>query len=604
MSILKRIFKLKDTVAVIAGILFVTKLLGFVKFRLIAGYFGASKELDIFWAAFLIPDTLFNILIAGSVNAAIIPVFSDVLYKDGEKRLVKLMSATIFAMSIIFVLLSVLIFIFARDVSGFLVDSGYIHSTLSLTSTLNSTDIDLLTQLMRIMLLSPILLGISSVVTAFLQVHKRFFITTLAPLLYNLGMIGGTWVMVGGMNAKVPGLAWSVVIGSALHLIVQLPITYQFIRIHLRIRDIGNINGQAKFYTKEILHIFRLAIPRIIAYVGEQINVIINTIISFSLTEGALSAYRFAISLHLFPVHIFAGAFAQVSLPQFAEDYAKNDMQAFKNSFNKALTKMMFVVLPSVAILVILRLPIVRLAYGTGKFDWWDTVVTSWALALLGLAIIGQSVVALTLRALYAVHETRLPLVATIITVIVNIAGSYYFTNFFSHYQDWRPIISQVTSQLAEGISAGGIDPFLQSAGSLWGDLGKWFTTRNVYDASVGGLSLSLSVAFFIEMVLNLYFLSRKVKIVCWDTLIAPITKMTLNTLVMSGFMYFVFRLTDFSLDTTRTIYLAMVLFVTSFVGGVVYVLMSFTTNVKEVELIADKGSKLLQRIPYFSKKR
>ena len=140
MSILKRIFKLKDTVAVIAGILFVTKLLGFVKFRLIAGYFGASKELDIFWAAFLIPDTLFNILIAGSVNAAIIPVFSDVLYKDGEKRLVKLMSATIFAMSIIFVLLSVLIFIFARDVSGFLVDSGYIHSTLSLTSTLNSTD--------------------------------------------------------------------------------------------------------------------------------------------------------------------------------------------------------------------------------------------------------------------------------------------------------------------------------------------------------------------------------------------------------------------------------------------------------------------------------
>ncbi|MCA9374825.1 hypothetical protein KC622_00680, partial [Candidatus Dojkabacteria bacterium] len=170
MSFLKRVFIIRDSVSVVALLLFLTKILGFIKFRMIASLFGASGELDIFWAAFIVPDTLFNILVAGSLNASIIPVFSDILTKDGEKKLLKLFIGTSFITVLISAALILVLFITADDVSRFLVSSGYIGTFLSLKEISNS-DIELLSSLMKIMLLSPLLLGISSVITGFLQVH-------------------------------------------------------------------------------------------------------------------------------------------------------------------------------------------------------------------------------------------------------------------------------------------------------------------------------------------------------------------------------------------------------------------------------------------------
>ncbi len=592
MGLIRKILKMKDSVMSIMALLFITKILGFIKFRIIAGTFGASRELDIFWAAFLIPDTLFNILIAGSINAAVIPVFSDILTKKGGKLLVKLMQATILGVSLVSILLSLIIFIFAKDISQFVITNGLIGESLGVSSSLSVSDLDLLTVLMRITLLSPILLGISSIITAYLQVHKRFFVTTLAPLIYNLGMILGTLLLSKYVGLGVKGLAWSAVIGSVLHLLIQVPLVAKFVSINRENNGEKMPDVPKGFYLKEVLRIVKLSIPRIAAFISEQFNVVINTIISFSLTAGALSAYKFALSLYQFPVHIVAGAFAQISLPDLSEAYSKGDIKSFRSIYNKALRKVLFVIFPSVAIIIVLRLPIVRLAFGTGEFDWWDTVVTSWALALLGFAIIGQSVVSLTLRALYSVHETRLPLVATFITIIVNVIASYYFTNFFSHYLDWRPIVSQVLSQLSAGISSDGTNLGI-TVTSLWGDLGKWFTTRNVYDASIGGLSLGLSIAFTVEMILNMIFLNMKVKIFDKETMIRPIFKMFLSTIIMFAVMYISFKFIDFTLDTTRTIYVLTVFISTSGIGLVVYTLMSYLFNVPEVNIIDQAVDKI-----------
>lgn len=594
MSFLKRFIKVGDSVSVVALVIFFTKILGFIKFRMIASLFGASGELDIFWAAFIVPDTLFNILVAGSLNASIIPVFSDILSKDGEKRLLKLFIGTAFITALISGALIVILFLTSDSLSNFLVSSGYVGTFLSLKE-ISQADISLLSTLIKIMLLSPLLLGISSVITGFLQVHRKFFVTTVSPLVYNIGIIFGAKVLVEDFNLGVKGLAWAVIIGSVLHFVVQLPLVLKFITKSLEIHSLKRIGGSIKYYLRSVARIFTLAIPRSISYLGEQFNVAVNTVISLSLTEGALSAYKFAVSLHLFPVHVFGGAVAQISLPDFSELYSKGKISELRASFNSALRRTLFIIFPSVAIIVVLRLPIVRLVYGVGQFDWWDTVVTSWALVLLGPAIIGQAVVALALRVLYAAEETKWPLIATFVTAIVNIIGSYYFTNFFSHYLDWRPILAQIHLQLSQALSGGEVATVLTTGKSLFEDLGKWFSTRNVYDAAVGGLSLSLSIAFMVEMLIDMWFVHLKVRAVSWKETIRPNLLMALAATVMGIVMYFSFRLTDFSLDTTRTVQVVILFATTSFIGTVTYLLLCYAFGVKEMEILYSKSKQILR---------
>ena len=591
MDLIKKIFKARDSISIIMILLLVTKFLGFIRFRIIAGTFGTSRELDMFWAAFIIPDTLFNILVAGSINAAIIPVFSKALHKDGEAHLVNLMKTTILCLSGLWIILSIILYVFAYDIGVFIVSTGFIGDFLDVSTTLNVNDLGTFVQLIRIMLLSPILLGVSSIITAFLQVHKKFFITTLAPFMYNLGMIIVIMVTSKYTNWGVKGLAWSVVFGSLLHLLVQLPLVKKFVSIELKDKKIETFN-HFKTYLKEVFYMAKLWIPRVLSFISEQFNVAVNTIISFSLTEGALSAYRFALSLYQLPVHIFAGAYAQVSLPELSEAYAKGDLQKFKEIFSSALKKMLFIIIPSVAIILVLRLPIVRLAYGTGEFDWWATVVTSWSLALLSFAIVGQSVVSLVLRALYSIQETKLPLIATLVTIIVNIIASYYFTNFFSHYLDWRPIISEVFSQLSGSLVNEG-QSFTLTLADLIRDLGIWFTTRNKYDASIGGLSFGLSIAFFVEMSLNMLFLNKKVKVLDKVTVVIPILKMVFNSALSFVAMYVSYKLLDISLDTTRTINVILVFFLTSGIGILIYIGLSYFYKVKEVDVVTDIYNRL-----------
>lgn len=585
-GILTTLYKSKDSVAVIAFLLFLAKILGFVKLRVIAGLFGASHELDLFWAAFIIPDTIFNILIAGTLNAAIIPVFSEVLYKKGEGRLVKLFTVTVIAVSSISVLMSLLLFIFAEPLSHFLLKGGYLGTPLDPSGSYTEEDAQILLDLMRIMLLSPMLLGVSSVSMGFLQTHKKFFVTTLAPLLYNFAVVIGSMLLAGQFNLGVYGLALSVVLGSICHVAIQVPVTVKFIRQHLHITSFEGISGRTTFYLRELLDMAKLSIPRILGFVGEHLNSVLNTLIIFSVSKGALSAYEFALSLHLFPVHIFAGAISQLMLPNFAEFYAKGDMDSFSKAYRSAFRMTLFVVLPSAVTLVILRLPIVRLTLGVNEFDWWDTIVTSWALALLAGSIVFQSLAVLTLRGMFAIHETRLPLLVTVITIVVNVTAGYYFTNFFSHYTDWRPLLSQITSQVTDGVTGGGIIGLSETGGSFISDLGVWFTTRNVYDAAVGGVALSLSLSFMVEFFLNLFFLNRKVKVVNMSGFVTPALRMSYSAIVMALVMYSLFRLTDFSLDTTRSINVLLVCAFSFTPAAIIYFLLCKLLGIEEADII------------------
>lgn len=579
----------KNGVLSVMFLLFITKILGFWKLRVFAALFGASHQLDIFWAAFTIPDMIFMVLVAGSVNAAIIPILSDQLYDKGKKSLNELFKKISLYFFVICLFLILLAFILAPQITNWIINNEYAHTVLNLGYRIDQGDYSLFLTLFRVGLLSPLLLGVSSFITAYLQVRKQFFVTSLAPLFYNLGMIFGTYILVKIFDFNVIGIAISAVVGSLIHLLIQVPKLNKYFKEKLEKEDIENGNLQEK----EVRKAFTLAFPRMLGVLGEQVSTVVNTLISFTLTAGALSAYKFAYSLHLFPVNIIGSAVAQVALPDLAQYCCKKDEQGFKKVLNDSIQLSLYLVLPIVAILLVLRLPIVRLVYGTGAFDWQDTLLTSWSLALFSGSILGQTIEQILLRAFYALKNTWKPLVSIVIGVLINLLGAYYFTNFFSHYYDWRPILEQVWIQISQA-NGNGVMPVIDS---FLKDIVKWMTTRGDSNYAVGGLALSLSLSFLVQITISSFMLNGIKRVITWKDTVSPIIMKILNTLIMILGMYFVFKLFDFKLDTTKTVSIIVLSVITSSVGLLLYLLGSKIFSKSEYEMSINMIKRIINRI-------
>lgn len=570
----------RNSVYVIMAVLFITKILGFLKLRVIAQLFGTSHELDIFWAAFTIPDMLFMITVAGSLNAAFIPLLTEIFHKDGEEKLHKFFSNLVIVVGSVILLLAIILLIFTPQIAQILVGSEKAQTFLSISSRLGVEDMELFVKLTRILLISPILLGMSSIFTGYLQVRRQFFITSLAPLFYDLAMILGSVIFVSIFDMGVTGIALAAVIGSLLHLAVQVPTLKKYFNSKIK-PTFGKC--LLAFKDAKIWQALKIAFPRTIAILGEQMNVIVNTFISFTLAPGALSAYKFALSLHMFPVNIVGSAVAQVTLPDLAENC--DNKKQFRRLFSKSVQQALYLVLPIVAILVVLRLPIVRLVYGVGEFDWTDTILTSWSLGLLSISIIGQTLAQIILRAYYALKETWLPLIPVAIGILTNIALAYYLTNFFSHYYDWRPILLEMGRQITH-VSGSGV---LEVLKSFFHDFAQWATTRGESGMAVGGLSLSMSIASFVEVTLLFIFLNKKMKVTTFKNTVKPLLIKTVNTILMIFGMYLMFKLFDFKLDTSRTWAVIILTVVVSLYGLLSYWLGSKVFGIKEVEYFEEK---------------
>ena len=572
-----KILKQKNSIPFVMLLLLITKILGFLKLRTIAQLFGVSHELDIFWAAFTIPDMLFMLLVAGSINAAVIPTFSDIFRKEGKDSLNQFFNHLMVIISFLFISIALVLFIFTPQLTTLLIESEALQDFLKFGQRIRPEDFDLFVSLTRIMMISPILLGVSSLVTGYLQVRKQFFVTSLAPLFYNLAMIIGSVVLVVGFDMGVEGIAISAVFGSLMHLLIQVPKFKNYFDGRLRIGISTLIEGLKQ---KKTMQAVRLALPRTIAVLGEEVNTVVNTLISFSLAAGALSAYKFAVSLHLFPINIVGSAIAQVALPSLAESC--DDEEKYCKVLNSSIQKALFLVLPIVSILIVLRLPLVRLAYGVGAFDWRATILTAWCLVFLSFSVVGQSVVQILLRAFYALKETWLPLVAITVGIIVNIGFAILLTNFLSHYYDWRPILEQMFIQVRDANGAG----FTPVFGSFVKDSLRWATTRGTSDFAVGGLSLSLSISYLVEMVVLSLLLNVKIKVITWNKTIVPSIKKVINASLMCLGMYFVFKLFDFQLDTTRTISIVILTMITTVYGFLSYFVGCKVFRIKEVTLL------------------
>ncbi|OGY49844.1 MAG: murein biosynthesis integral membrane protein MurJ [Candidatus Buchananbacteria bacterium RIFCSPHIGHO2_02_FULL_56_16] len=381
--------------AVIIGLAsLVSRLLGVLRDRVLAGEFGAGPELDMYYAAFRIPDLVFNLIVLGALSAGFIPIFTS--YLKNKKEAWELVNITTNVLTIALLLLTGLLLLLTPWLMK-VITPGFGPEQLAVT-----------TRLARIMFLSPILLGISAIWGSVLQSLKQFFIYSLAPIVYNVGIIIGALFFVPTLG--VYGLAWGVVLGAGLHMLIQLPpVLYLGYRYH------PAIDLQHRGFRK----IMSMMLPRTLGLVTSQINFLVTTIIGSTLAAGSITVFNLANNLQSFPLGIFGISLAIAAFPTLSELTEKK--KDFIRVFSATTRQILFFMIPTAALLIVLRAQIVRLVLGAGRFDWEDTVLTLQTLSLFAFSLFAQALILLLIRAFYAFGDSKTPFVTGLIAAFANV---------------------------------------------------------------------------------------------------------------------------------------------------------------------------------------
>ena len=303
---------------ILASASLLSALLGFFRDRLLAGRFGAGDELDIYYAAFRLPDVVTMLLMTGAISAAIIPIFSQYLVKTKEKSW-QYLSNLLNAFLVILMVVCLILFILAPQLIS-LIAQGFSDEKKEITVSLT-----------RIMFLSPIILGMSNIISGILRVFKRFFITSLAPLMYNLGIILGILFFVPVLGIK--GLAWGVVLGALLHFFIQLPI---LLRTGFQYQRILN------FFEPSFIKTLILTIPRSVGLAAAQFNLIIITYLASHLAVGSLAVFNLAEGLSRPILTLVAMSFSAAAFPSLSLSFYKEQKDKFKNIFFSVFYKILF----------------------------------------------------------------------------------------------------------------------------------------------------------------------------------------------------------------------------------------------------------------------
>ncbi|MCX6766206.1 MAG: murein biosynthesis integral membrane protein MurJ [Candidatus Moranbacteria bacterium] len=393
-------------VIAIAGIL--SRVLGLFRDRILASHFGAGDTLDIYYAAFRVPDLIYNLLILGALSAAFIPVFTSLIAKDEEKEAWELVNVFLTTALIFLIVIAAIFALFAPQLMK-LITPGFPADKLQGVASLT-----------RIMFLSPIFLGISGIFGGILNSFKRFLIYSLAPIMYNLGIIFGAVFLVKPFG--IAGLAWGVVIGAFFHMLVQYP----------NVKMVGlKYFPHLNFKNKNLRKVITLMIPRTMGLAVTQINLLIVTIIASTLASGSISIFNFANNLQSFPIGIFAIPFALAVFPILSHHAARDEQNVFIHNFSKTFRQILFFIIPASILILVLRAQIVRIVLGAGKFDWQDTILTFQALGIFSVSLFAQATIPLLARAFYALHNTRVPFLAGIGGEAMNLAAALILSRYY-----------------------------------------------------------------------------------------------------------------------------------------------------------------------------
>jgi putative peptidoglycan lipid II flippase len=277
-------------------------------------------------------------------------------------------------------------------------------------------------QLMRIMLVSPVVFGLSGVVMGILNSRQHFLLPALAPSVYNLCIIGGAAFLAPAMG--IHGLAVGVVAGSFLHLGIQIPqLARQRMAYSLAI-DVSHPG---------VREVGRLMLPRMLGLATVQINFLVNTFLASTLAEGSLAALNYAWLLMMLPQGIFAMGIATAAFPTFSELAAMGRADELRAALTETLRLIVFISIPSTVALIILGEPLTQLLLQRGRFDPSSTHAVAWALQFYALGLVAHSALEILTRGFYSMHDTRTPVIVGVAAMLLNIILSLALITGLQH---------------------------------------------------------------------------------------------------------------------------------------------------------------------------
>lgn len=385
-----------------------SRLLGVLRDSLLYRTFGAGRELDVYFAAFRVPDFIYNIIIAGGVVVAFLPLFAEYFLKNKDDAW--RFANNVFNIFLFFLLAASVIGVILAPILTKLITPGFDKEQLSLVVLLS-----------RLLFLSPILLGLSSLFSGVLQYFNKFLAYSLAPIFYNVGIILGILFL--APVSGISGVVLGVILGALLHVLIQVP------------SAIGSgFRWQPIFNFKEpgLRKVFSLMIARTFGVAAPQIGLVVATAIASTLPAGALSVFSFSNNLQQFPLGLVGIPFAMAAFPGLSRAVASAQKEEFLRTLRRTFLKVTAIILPLSLLIFSFREQIVALIYRYGKFG------QSPALGLIGdtlgffsLGIFASCLIALVLRAFFALKDTKTPTIIAVLAMLLNIALCFWFVQIF-----------------------------------------------------------------------------------------------------------------------------------------------------------------------------
>ena len=496
----------------------ISGILGLLRDRFLASRFLVTKagdlhqSLDVYYAAFYIPDTVYYLIFLGALAAAFIPVFSSYISKKEEKEAFYLANNFLNLALIALFIVSTIIFIFAPYLIK-IIAPGFEPEKQRLTVSL-----------VRIMLFSPLFFGISNTAGAILNSYKRFTLFSLAPCFYNLGIIIMTVLFSRKWGIYAP--AAGVLVGAFSHMLIQVVGAYH---LGFRWRPIADIKHLA------VRKVFKLMLPRAAALGVERINRWVYVVIASTLATGSVSIINLSENLQNFPVSFFSIPLATAVFPFLAEAASLQKHEDFNRNLGKGIRLILYLMIPVSILVFLLRVQIVRIILGAGHFGWTDTKLTGAALGIFAISLAAQGVIPLLARSFYALQDTATPFKLAIWTIATNVLGSWIFTH----------------SSLVE--------PIL-----------KILKVKNGFDGRIVGLPLAFSISSFMYAYFLYIKLKKKTNLV--DHEFRPtIIKIIFASLIMGILVQLVKHYFGTWVDLDKTIFVLLQFIISAVLGVLVY---------------------------------
>jgi putative peptidoglycan lipid II flippase len=489
-----------------------TSLSGFLRYRVLAGYFN-KEQLDIFFASFRIPDLIFEILITGALTTTFIPIF--LCYKNNKTELSENISSIIN-----FILLIM---------SAFVILTSFFLDRLIpvLTPGYSIEKTEKIIYFSRLLLLGQLPFFVAAnFLTGIGQANKMFFLSALAPVLYNLTIIVTTVFFHTSINLSAP--IWGVIFGSLILFLIQFPL----------LMSSGFVYKLLLKKTKGLIDFIRLVIPRTFTIIVAQIDATIDLTLATLLGGGAYTVFYLAQHLQLLPVSVIGIALGQASLPYLTEIYQEKKLDEFKKIITDSLLNLFFLTVPLALFFIFARTPLIRFFFGGQKFDWEATVLTAVTLSYFSIGLPFHSVYYLLTRCFYALMDSRTPFFIGFFSILINTGLSLFFV-FYLHLPIWALAIS--------------------------------FSISMIVNSTLLFLFLWKRISGF-----NFYFISME------------LVKINISAGISAVISYLSMKLLDgLIFDTSFTINVFLLLATTFTIFILLYLLISWLLDVKEIYLIS-----------------